>query len=569
MQSSRRVALGFHIGHDRSAALVIDGKVVAAIAEERLDRRKYSTSDAIPMRSVKYVLDMTGLKPDQVSDIAFTHAGCPVTAEIEENWRKEILAALAMSDRPVTMLGHHFAHACAAFYTSPFHKAAIAVADGAGDIPSDARCEAESFYTADDYQITPVAQRFQNNTIKYGTALAVERFDYMPPSIRACQISIGRKYQQVTQMIGFRFGQAGKTMGLAPYGRAFLPFRPSVEGFQMDLRYGDYLDRLDEEQRRSGLAYSEFLRRNRADIAFDIQDFISATLVDFLRHLRQVTGLSSVCMAGGVFLNCVANGRILKESGFDDLYVVPAAGDDGLALGAALHAYHARDRQRRVPGPFSPYLGRCYDDGDAVKLARRYGYPFHQFDNEAEMASVLAELLAEGKTAGLCRGRTEIGPRALGHRSILASPLVPTMKDHINKDIKYREDFRPFAPMVKAEAAQLFFDLPVSSPYMLLTAPVQPDHRAHLVGITHVDWSARIQTLSRSDDTFLHALLEAFEVLTGYPVLINTSFNTADEPIIETPENAFSTFRQTALDLLVFNRTLVHKQPTPPASHNV
>ncbi len=537
----------------------MDGRVVAMVAEERLDRRKYSSGDTIPMKAIRYVLALAGVRVDAVTDIAFTHGGCPVTARIEGNWRREILAALDVSERPVTMLGHHFAHACAAFYTSPFREAAIAVADGGGDIPDDENCEAESFYTAGDDGIALVATRLQQNTIKYGTALAVERFDYMPPSIRDRQISLGRKYQQVTQMLGFRFGQAGKTMGLAPYGSAFLPFRPAVDGFAIDLRYGDYLDRLDDEQQRSGLAYSEFLRKHRARIAFDIQDFFASTLVEQVRHLRRVTGLPSVCMAGGAFLNCVANGRIVSESGFEQVYVVPAAGDDGQALGAALYAYHVQARHPRVPGPFSPYLGRRYDDGEAIDLAHRYGHPCQSFESDAAMAPVLARLLAEGKTAGLCRGRTEIGPRALGHRSILASPLIPTMRDHINQDIKYREDFRPFAPIVKAEAAHRFFDLSVPSPYMLLTASVRPEHRARLVGVTHVDGSARIQTLSPGDDSFLHAVLEAFEGLTGYPVLINTSFNTADEPIIETPADAFSTFRQTALDLLVFDRTLVHK----------
>ncbi len=559
MPSSPRIALGFHIGHDRSAALVVDGQVVAMIAEERLDRRKYSSGDTIPMKAINYVLALAGVTADAISDIAFTHAGCPITPQIEDNWRREILTSLHLSERPVTMLGHHFAHAAAAYYTSPFREAAIAIADGGGDIPNDELCEAESFYTAGDAGLSLIAQRFQNNTIKYGTALAVERFDYMPLSIRDCQISIGRKYQQVTQMIGFRFGQAGKTMGLAPYGSAFLPFRPLVDGFTMDLRYGDYLDRLDEEQQRSGLAYSEFLRNNRARIAFDIQDFITITLVDLLRHLYHVTGLPSVCLAGGVFLNCVANSKIVKESGFKQVFVVPAAGDDGQALGAALHAYHVKAKQPRMTVAFSPYLGRCYDDDQAIALAKSYGYPHQSFDSEAEMASTLAGLIAEGKTAGLCRGRTEIGPRALGHRSIFASPLIPTMKDHINQDIKYREDFRPFAPIVKAEAAHRFFDLSVPSPYMLLTAQVQPEHRTRLIGITHVDGSARIQSLSSGDDPFLHALLDAFEALTGYPILINTSFNTANEPIVETPADAFATFRQTALDLIVFNRVLVYK----------
>jgi carbamoyltransferase len=564
MSSSHHVALGFNIGHDRSAALVIDGKVVAAIAEERLDRRKYSIGDSIPLRSIDYVLKLAGIEANEISDIAFAHGGCVNTQEIEENWRKEILMELNLTECPVTMLGHHFAHACAAFYTSPFQCAAIAVADGAGDIPNDARCEAESFYTADDDGIVQIAKRFQNNTIKYGTALSVERFDYMPQSIRDCQISIGRKYQQITQMLGFRFGQAGKTMGLAPYGSAFLPFHPPVAGFEMDLRYGDYLDKLDEEQKRSGLAYSAFLRRNRARIAFDIQDFISATLLSFLRHLRKVSNQSSVCMAGGVFLNCVANGKIVRESGFDHVYIAPAAGDDGQAIGAALHTYHAKARRTRVPVQFSPFLGRNYEDEDAVYLANQFRHSFRRFATEEEMACALASLLAEGKTAGICRGRTEIGPRALGHRSILASPLVPSMKDDINNNIKYREDFRPFAPMVKAETAHAFFDLSVPSPYMLLTAPVRPEHQMNLVGITHVDGSARIQTLTKADDAFLYALLEQFEALTGYPILINTSFNTADEPMVETPRDAFMTFRQTSLDLLVFDRIIVHKESTVP-----
>lgn len=568
MSTFRRAILGFNIGHDRSAAVIIDGKVVAAIAQERLDRCKYSVGDSIPLESVNYVLKQAGLVAGDISDIAFTHAGCPVTGVIEENWRKEILQALDLTDRPVTMIGHHLAHASAAFYTSPFRRAAIVVADGAGDIPNDDRCEAESFYSADEAGLTLIANRYQNNTIKYGTALAVERFDYMPASIRNCQISVGRKYQQVTQMLGFRFGQAGKTMGLAPYGSPFLPFRPLVDGFCLDLRYGDYLDRLDEEQKRSGQPYSFFLRQNRARIAFDIQDFISTTLLGFLRHLHQETGMSAVCMAGGVFLNCVANGRILKESGFSEIYVVPAAGDDGQAIGAALHVYHAGEQRPRTPSRFSPFLGRRYDDEEAMELARKLGHPVQCFATQAELAQALAGLLAQGRTAGLCRGRTEIGPRALGHRSILASPLVPTMKDHINRRIKYREDFRPFAPLVKAEAAQQFFELSVPSPYMLLTAQVRPEHREHLVGVTHVDGSARIQTLDKADDPFLHALLEAFEALTGYPVLINTSFNTADEPIIETPEDAFRTFRDTELDVLVFDNILVSKVAITPEGHD-
>jgi carbamoyltransferase len=529
------------------------------VAEERLDRRKYSADDAIPMNAVRYVLNLARVNADEISAIAFTHSGCPITTEIEENWRKEIFATLNISERPVTMLSHHLAHAYSTFYTSPFQQAAIAVADGGGDIPNDEACEAESFYVASDQGISLVANRYQNNTIKYGTALAVERYDYMPPSIRDCQISIGRKYQQVTQMLGFRFGQAGKTMGLAPYGTAFLPFRPQVEGFSIDLRYGDYLDRLDEEQRRSGMAYTEFLRRHRAKIAFDIQDFASSTLLSHLKHLRKVTGSLTVCMAGGVFLNCVANGKIVKESGFEDVYIVPAAGDDGQALGAALYAYHTDGKRKRYPGHFSPYLGRQYDDVDAIDLARRYGHEHQGFESDIEMVRVLACQLAEGKTAGICRGRTEVGPRALGHRSILASPLIPTMKDHINHNIKYREDFRPFAPIVTAEAARTYFDLPTLSPYMLLAAPVRQGYRSDLVGVTHVDGSARIQTLSYDDDSFLHSLLEAFQELTGYPILINTSFNTADEPVIETPADAFVTFRQSALDLLVFDRTLVYK----------
>jgi len=556
----RRFTLGFHIGHDRGAALAADGRVIAAIAEERLDRRKHSVADALPMLSIEYVLRLTGVEAKQISGVAFTHAGCPVLPEIEENWRREIINTLELPGCPVFMVGHHLAHACAAFYTSPFRRAAVAVADGGGDIPNDTQCEAESYYAASDDGVFLVAARYQNNTVKYGTPLAVERFDYMPQSIRDSQISVGRKYQQITQMLGFKFGEAGKTMGLAPYGEPFLPFRPPVPDFDFNLRYGDYLDHLDEAQARSGLAYSTFFRQNRARIAFDIQDFISATLTSLLRHLRRTSGQRAVCMAGGVFLNCVANARIVRESGFDDVYIVPPAGDDGQAIGAALYAYHALEPKRSALTRFSAFLGRAYDDDEAIEQARLFGHPYRVFDDEAELASELAALLADGKTAGVCRGRSEVGPRALGHRSILASPLIATMKDHINQHIKYREDFRPFAPLVKADMATRFFDLPAPSPHMLLTAPVRDEHRAHLLGVTHVDGSARIQTLEQDNDPFLYAVLDRFEALTGYPVLVNTSFNTGGEPIVETPRDAFLTFRQTALDVLVFNRTLVWKK---------
>lgn len=558
--SIKNIVLGIHIGHDRCAALVNNGSVISAIAEERLDRVKYSPSDTLPTHSINYVLNNASIKSCEINLVIITHSGGLLNAEIEDAWQKETSALLGVSRENIHLINHHLAHAYMAFYTSPFDNAAIAVADGGGDLVNEELFEAESYYLGNKDNVENIHSRCQENTIKCGTSLAGHRYDYILPENRFKKISLGKKYEQITYLNGFRFGQAGKTMGLAPYGKSYIPYKIEVLGLDVNLSYGHYLEELHSRYLESNIPYSQFIRLHSADIAYDMQNALTQALIELMRNFQKITKEKNLCLAGGVFLNSVANYKILQNSGFKNVYIPPPAGDDGLAIGAALWGYIVKLKKNVSRNYFCPYLGTKYTFESIHELLKKSNYNFLFFKDKNQLAEKIAFLLNKGNVIGVLNGKTEIGPRALGNRSILASPLIKEMKDHINQRIKYREDFRPFAPVVLEDKANKYFDISQPSPYMLFVVQVLEQFRKSLIGITHVDGSARIQTVNKKQNNFISSILEEYEILSGYPILINTSFNTASEPIVESPRDALMTYRNCELDFLIIENFLISKE---------
>jgi carbamoyltransferase len=430
------------------------------------------------------------------------------------------------------------------------------VADGCGDVLPCGSAEAESYFIAHSGVVTPLFNRSQLLPKKYGSPFTEIRNDYMPTAEKMYPISIGRKYEQLTKLVGFSFGQAGKTMGLAPYGSRLIEFTPNSQGIEHSLCRSDYLEQLHEIYLQSGLTYTRFIQLHKVEIAYDIQKITESLLLGCLREFSAQVDTENLCLAGGIFLNCVANKKLADAHYFKNIYIMPAAGDDGQAIGAAYYVYSLKGEDF-VRMKFSPYLGKQYTTSSCLGAINKLGYSGVQYENIDELISNLAQKLAQNKVIGVLQGRSEVGPRALGNRSIFASPFHLKMRDHINEHIKFREDFRPFAPIVSIERAQDFFEIEMDSPYMLYTCQVKEEFRARLPAITHVDGSARIQTISREENPFVHKLLRRFEELTGFPILVNTSFNTAFEPIIDSPEDALRTLTNSSLDAVILENIIV------------
>ncbi|MFM7103030.1 MAG: carbamoyltransferase, partial [Verrucomicrobiota bacterium] len=546
--------------HDSAACLVRDGVIVAAAQEERFSRRRHDA--AFPRRAVEYCLREAGIGLGQVECVAFYEkpflkfdrlihsylalapAGLPSFLKAMPVWLKEKLWTKARLAEELGYPGrmifpeHHESHAASAFLPSPFPEAAILTIDGVGE------------WTTTSYG------RGQGNRIELE---AEQQFPH----------SLGLLYSAFTQYAGFKVNSGEyKLMGLAPYGepryveviRRELVDLKEDGSFRLNLRYFDYPVGLRMIHRRFEDLFGGPARRPESaltqrdmDVARSIQEVTGEILFRMARQVRRVTGMRRLCLAGGVALNCVANGRLLREGLFDDLWIQPAAGDAGGALGAALLAWHQylghpraadgrRDRQR------GSYLGPAFSPDAIRRFLEERAIPHVELP-EAEVPDRVAGLLAEGKVVGWFSGRMEFGPRALGSRSILGDPRSPAMQETMNLKIKFRESFRPFAPAVLRDRAAEYFDLDRESPYMLLVAPVAAGQRRTLTGeeagrsglaqlrtvrstlpaVTHVDFSARVQTVGPEEHPRFHALLRAFAARTGCPVLINTSFNVRGE----------------------------------------
>lgn len=552
-------ALGIHTGHDRGAAIVQDGKILAAISQERLDRVKHSRSYAIPYDSIDVLLKSQGLTIQDIGCVGFS--GDAIEAQsVEEFLYRDFKLHYHCEAIPFFPVKHHDSHAYSAYYTSGFQNSLILVADGGGDYTGN-MTEAESVYLGTYGEIIPLETRRQHPTIRrvgdYGNYL----YPYIPQVVRNHEISISRKYEQITYLLGFGWGQAGKTMGLASYGTSLMDFSaPAILGSPMNfsLKYADILDVLYAMQQHSGMSHFEFLESHNADIARTVQEYTEITMTSMVNNLLEKYKVDHICVAGGLFLNCLLNHILLEKCSVKEAFFFPATGDDGQSIGNALFAYRRYFGRLTPTRLASPYLGISYTNKEVEQVLDAYELKYYKMDDDA-LIHILAREIYKNKIVAIHRGRTEIGPRALCHRSILANPTCPEMKDILNNRVKHREAFRPFAPVVTAERQFDIFELKQESPYMLLAPHVKNSYRELLPSITHVDGTARVQSVSCEQEPFIHMLLCEFEKYTGIPVLLNTSFNVAGEPIVESPDDAISTFLKADIDVLCIENYLITK----------
>lgn len=558
-----KVALGFHIGHDRGAALVEDGILGRAISQERLDRSKHSVSDEIPFKAIDAILADRNMSIREVDCVAFS--GDEISAHHVESFvKQEFLDYYALDDITFYHVDHHLAHAWSTYAASGFDDALVLVADGGGDYV-DNMVQAESLYRAKDSELELLESRFQSPLVGSFTRKTNYLLPFMPTFVKENQISLGRKYEQITYLLGFGWGQAGKTMGLASYSENPIRIQiPVTCDLGFSLTYADLLTSIDSELKYTGETFAAFKCRREADIAYAAQDMTERVVIPIVAGLMKKYQATQICFAGGLFLNCILNHKILEScKEIERSFIIPSSGDDGQALGCSFYAWNKHFKEKASVHETFPYIG-LKNDTQSIKDTLREFSELLEWEclGEGELISYMSEQLINNKIIGLVRGRTEIGPRALCHRSILANPLNADMKNIMNAKVKYREYFRPFAPVVTAEKAACYFELKADSPYMLLAPQVKYEYRNALPAITHVDGTARVQTIKKEAEPFVHSLLSRFGELSGFPVLLNTSFNLAGEPVVESPRDAINTFLKTRIDLLVLEDYVVWKKST-------
>lgn len=583
--------------HDSAAALIRDGKIIAAAQEERFSRKKHDPS--FPAAAIQSCLKEGNIQDDLDAVVFYdkpilkfhrilqTHFSVApkglrsfvmtvpvwmkrklwIPMEIENNLQK---LGIQMPE-DLFFIKHHQSHAASAFFPSPFQKAAILTVDGVGE--------------------------WSTSTIGIGKNSHIE-------ILKEIQFphSIGLLYSAFTYFTGFKVNSGEyKLMGLAPYGKPVYTQQildhlidlKDDGSFRMNMAYFGYLDKLAMTNIKFHKLFSgpprkpeSEITQREMDIARSIQAVTEEIILRMAKHAKQVTGEENLCLAGGVALNCVANGRILREGPFKDIWIQPAAGDAGGALGAALFAWHqiynkSRQTDNRDDIMCGSMIGPEYSDGEIEKFIQNQNAVGNRL-KENEWAHTVAKLIADGNVVGLFSGRMEFGPRALGSRSILGDPRSLKMQSIMNLKIKFRESFRPFAPSCLEEKAADYFELDRHSPYMLIVAPVRKEKciferdgspnsfrnrihqiRSDLPAITHVDYTARIQTVNRDIHPRFYRLIQAFESITGYGVVINTSFNVRGEPIVCTPEDAYKCFMRTEMDYLVMGNYLLDKRMQP------
>ena len=593
--------------HDSAAALLVDGKIVAAAQEERFTRKKHDA--AFPANAVAYCLEEAGLSLAEIDYITFYDKPLVKFERLLETylafapkgfrsfvmaipvWLKEKLflkvtlkrelAALSGLEQtalpPLLFHEHHGSHAASAFYASPFKKAAVLCLDGVGEWATS------SVWLGDRSTLIPQWEI---------------RFPH----------SLGLLYSAFTYYTGFKVNSGEyKLMGLAPYGEPkyvdlikahLIDIKPDGT-FRLDMRYFNYATGLTMTNRRFDALFGGPPRKPEAeltqremDIAASIQLVTEDIVLKLATTIHKELEVDHLCLAGGVALNCVANGRLEREGPFEQIWIQPAAGDAGGALGAALATWHeyldkprqANDLNDTMHGA---YLGKSFSQNEIEDYLTGVEAPFHRYD-DTELMPEIAAALDRGAVVGWFNGRMEFGPRALGARSIIGDARSPTMQSVMNLKIKNRESFRPFAPAIKAEAVSAWFNTEADSPYMLKVATVRAKHRlamseeegalfgidklnlarSNVPAITHVDYSARLQTVHAETNPRFHALLSAFEAITDCPVLINTSFNVRGEPIVCSPEDAYRCFMRTEMDMLVLENAVLLKTEQPTWDHD-
>ena len=589
--------------HDSAAALIADGRIVAAAQEERFTRKKFDAD--YPRHAIEYCLNAGGVTLADVDYVAFYDKPFLKFERLLETyltfsprgfrsfrmalplWLREklFLKSLLASelkalepkfdwDKRLAFSEHHLSHAASAFYPSPFQRAAVLTMDGVGE-----------------WATTSAG-------VGNGHELKIQKEINFPHSL-------GLLYAAFTYYTGFKVNSGEyKVMGLAPYGipkYAQLIYDNLIDlkpdgSFRLNLDYFNYCTGLTMTNERFDALFdgpprkpAAPLEQRHMDLAASIQAVIEEAVLRLTRSLAEETGEANLCLAGGVALNCVANGKVLRDGKFENIWVQPAAGDSGGALGAALTIYHLyADRPRTVAntpdGMAGSYLGPEFDDDETQTRLKAAGARYAVLPRD-QLLERTAHALADGKAVGWFQGRMEFGPRALGNRSILADPRDPQMQKKLNLKVKYRESFRPFAPSVLREHVSEWFDIDVDSPYMLMVAPVHERHRREMTSeeqrlfgidklnvprssvpaVTHVDYSARVQTVHRETNPLYHDLIGRFHRLTGCPVLVNTSFNVRSEPIVCTPEDAFRCFMGSEIDVLAAGSCYLIKDEQDPA----
>ena len=561
--------------HDSAAALLKDGVVIAAGQEERFSRKRHDSG--FPEKAIQYVLHEAGIKPEQLDAVGFYdkpllkfermlstyvatfprsfgsfRKAMPLWLH-EKLWVPSIIRKeLKPYKGPILFAEHHMSHAASCFLPSPYDEAAILTVDGVGEWAT------ASFGVGRGSDITLFKEI---------------RFPH----------SLGLLYSAFTYYLGFKVNSAEyKVMGLAPYGKPVHFERIMKDmvhlnedgSFKLNMKYFSY----DYGLRMTNGAFDDFfggpprkpeawMAEREFDIAASVQKVCEEVVLKMVRHLHQETGLDKLCMAGGVALNCVANGRVIRETPMKQLWVQPAAGDAGGAVGVAHYIYNTLHKNPRASAWTHAYLGPEFSDAEIARFLDEAGAKYETLA-DAELAKRTAKLISESNVIGWFQGRMEFGPRALGGRSILADPRDPKMRDTLNMKIKFREGFRPFAPSVLLDKASEWFEIDCDSPYMLLVAQVREGKRT-IPSVTHVDNSARLQTVTRAEAPLYYDLIREFERLTGVPIVINTSFNVRGEPIVCTPRDAYLCFMRTNMDQLVLGHHLLDKKQQPPLRDDV
>lgn len=581
--------------HDAAAALLQNGQLVAAAEEERFSRIKHDFG--FPVHAIKFCLESGKIRSEDLDYVVFFEKPfrkldrilASVLQTYPQSWKvfresmiswivdkmwvaSTLQSELGIDRDKILFSEHHLSHAASAFLCSPYEESAILTVDGVGD------------------WVTATCGVGKGNEIRRTKHIEFPH-------------SLGLLYSAFTAFLGFEVNEGEyKVMGMAPYGKSryadkvWKVVRQDSDGsFSLDMDYFTFhystdrmysrkLVELFGEPRPREMAffteatgfpkyfgeppanYSELCRVNEhyADIAASIQHVTEELLLGMARNLQKETGQKKLCIAGGVGLNSVANSRILRETNFEEIYIQPAAGDSGAAVGAALWAYNSLLGNPRTFCMKHAYWGQNYSDGEIRSFLTENNIKHRYVENDDELLDETVERLTSAKVVGWYQGRFEWGPRALGNRSILADPRNPEMKDIVNSKIKFREPYRPFAPSVLAERAEDYFELPNAAQqyparYMLYVTQVKPDKRKILPATTHEDGTARLQTVFRDENPRYYGLIERFEKSTGVPVVLNTSFNLRGEPIVTTPANAFSTFSKSEMDSLVLGNFIVDK----------
>jgi len=552
--------MGLHIGHDRGVAIIKDGELLCALSQERVDRIKYSASAKLPFETIDIVLEYLGIKISDIGYIGITYDVSEIFTYLD--YVKDSFYAYYGISIPMIPLSHHLAHAYSTACAFGKENSLVFVADGGGNIVED-KAEAESLYLFTKTKILLLESRKQD-IIKHRMEYPFNHnFGYMSECIKKMQISIGRKYEQFTHLLGFGFGEAGKTMGLASYGKSLIDFSNlNIKDFSFSLTFSDLLfDLYIKKNTSSAENYLEFLEKERENIAATVQSFTVYAVLSLAKNASKKYGIDKMCFAGGVFLNCLLNTLINEKSGLRETFTFPAAGDDGQAIGAACYVYNfLHGKHAKIPQ--LPFIGVDYSSDKIKQILDDKRLKYSYFEDEHQLAIRVAKLIHENKIVGIHRGRTEIGPRALCHRSLLANPANPNMKDILNNRVKHREPFRPFAPVVTEEDCGKIFNIKTSSPFMLLAPTVNEKYKHLIPAVVHVDNTARVQSISKKSDSFLHVLLCETKKLIGVPVLLNTSFNVNKQPIVESLQTTLHTFLHENIDALVIGNFLITDKTT-------